>query len=145
MVADSHKRGILRQSLGVPGSQDVSPVVDKHADSTNKNNNNNNNNGNELNGPVVSEKPLPSHPAANGTSEHVIPASNPNSEGSDATFSRSTAAAPGRFPPRKGAAGSATLARQSLNRESVGEMQIRASEDSERPVGVQLSDRPMDD
>ena len=141
MVADSHKRGILRQSLGVPGSQDASPVVDKHADSTN----NNNGKGNELNDPVVSEKPLPSDPAANGTSEHAIPASNPNPDGSDATFSRSTAAAPGRFPPRKGAAGSATLARHSLKRENVGEMQTRADEDSERPVGVQLSDRPMDD
>ena len=142
LVADSHKRGILRQSLEVPGSRDALPAVEKHGDNINSNNNNH---YNDLNEPSVNEKPLPANPTANGTSEHAVPASNPNLDGGDATLGRSTAANPGRFPARKGTGGSAPLGRHSLKRESLGEMHPRASEDSERPVGVQLTDAPMDD
>lgn len=142
LVADSHKRGVVRQSLEVPGSQDALPAVEKHAESTNSNNNTH---YNDLNGPPVNEKPLPSDPTSNGISEHAVPSSNPTPDGDDAPPGRSTAATPGRFPARKGTAGSAPLSRHSLKRESLGEMHVRASEDSERPVGVQLTDTPMDD
>lgn len=142
MLADSHKRGVLRQSLEVPGSQDALPAVEKHADNTDGNNKYHHN---DLNGPLVHEKSLPSDPTANGTSEHAVPASNTNPDGGDATLGRAIAATPGRFPPRKGTAGSSSMTRHSLKKESLGEMHVRASEDSERPVGVQLTDRPMDD
>lgn len=141
MVADGHKRGILRQSLDVPGSQDTPTAAEKHAD----NGNNNKHHYNDLNVALVNEKPLQSDPTVNGTSEHAVPPFTPNTDCGDAPLSRSMATTPGRFPVRKGTAGSATLTRHSLKRESLGEMHARASEDSERPVGVQLTDRPMDD
>ncbi|SLM33460.1 rho-gtpase-activating protein [Lasallia pustulata] len=75
MVADSHKRvPLLRQSLEVPGSQDALPAAEKTADT-------NSTSSTHPHLTALPEKPLPSAPAANGTSDPPHPGPNPVPDG----------------------------------------------------------------
>jgi len=181
-VVNTTERRPLRQSLEVPGPNDVVAGGDNsHGTSTNPRT------------PVstpspapvpTANKPLPSQPTANGTSEHAVPASsniatNPlhpiNTNPTDSTLSDTDTNKPhspststvekrdsltrgvGRFQ-RKPGQGSLSLARHNLamgagagvggkrdSYGSVGAGREDGERERERPAGVTLSDKPMDD
>lgn len=146
----TNDRRPLRQSLEVPGANDASPVVDSSS-------------ANIPSTPSsTAHKPLPAQPTANGTSEHAIPATTANAATDDSkahsptvqkrdSLNRSTAGV-GRFPRKPG---QGSLARQSLTANSGGAAAGKRDSygvgggggrgEGERPAGVTLSDKPMDD
>jgi len=179
-VVTATERRPLRQSLEVPGPNDVTPGGDSGLGTGTDTNTSV---SNSSAGPVPSaNKPLPSHPTVNGTSEHAIPATittaplhaintnptNPTTSDTDAKNPHSPSTSNvqkrdsltrgvGRFP-RKPGQGSLSLARQSLTmgagaggkRDSYGSAgagrdDAEREREKERPAGVTLSDKPMDD
>lgn len=152
----------LRQSLEVPGNDDGPSSVDSSSASTN--------NATATPSTTV-DKTLPPQSTANGTSEHAIPATHaintsiPASDGGGTDSNKtqsptvqkrdSLTRGVGRFPRKQPGQGSLSLARQSLamnsgsagsRRDSYGSARAGGEDaDKDRPAGVTLSDKPMDD
>ncbi|KAI9814740.1 MAG: hypothetical protein M1827_003006 [Pycnora praestabilis] len=143
----TERRG-LRQSLDVPPSNDNSPVVEPPTNHSNR--------------PITTTSTT--EPTANGHTDYEtrpIPDTEPDFTASPSTnappnpitmekrnsLSRSTAlgAGSGRFPRKATAGGANSLARQSLTGQGKRESLREDEEGNSRPVGVSLSDRPMDD
>ena len=151
-VGDGGRRGAVRASLEVPDSKDASPIVEKHSTSLSNVQNNphvipedhsttvaTTTTTASMNEDALARNGFADPAAATPTSSEIINGSATSNEKRDSIGRRTV------FPARK-TAGSLSSSR--LPGGPVAGMGKRGSlgEDSvERPIGVQLSDRPMDD
>lgn len=126
-VAEVQRKSLVRQSLEVPGSQDNSPVVEKH----NPLSSHTNHRDSIPENPLLQDEPMKS--SSNGDTEDISSA--PETVNGGFAEKRDSLSRGTRVPPRKGVVARAGLV---SDRNSVGG-------EGSRPVGVQLSDRPMDD
>ena len=146
-VVDPPRRGV-RASLEVPSDDGSSPVHERQS----KQNNVNNmiNNINNTSKPIPRDPPHPSDPSHETTSSSYIPSSEEPNGGTTFAENRESLGRSSRFPPRKqGTAGSLNrsgggnrIILESGNRNS---LESESGAGSIERLGVQLSDKPMDD
>lgn len=123
-VAEGQRKAAVRASLEVPASQASSPVVEKHSNALSNSHNNSTN-----------RNSIPEHDTS-----WDEPGVRQNDGGAQNVASAQDAGVNGTFPEKRDSLTRSTRypARKNVTRGSL-------SEDSGRPVGVQLSDKPMDD
>ena len=125
-IADGQRKASVRASLEVPASQAGSPVVEKHTAPLSNSHINSTNRNSIPENDVLQDDPLISHHGDGGT-HNATGAPDEGVNGSSAE-NREPSTRPTRYSARK------NVARGSLG-----------DERGLRPVGVQLSDKPMDD
>lgn len=125
-VVEGQRKSAVRASLEVPASQAGSPVVEKHSAPINNSHINSANRNSIPENDVLQDEPLASHRDDGGT-HNATGAPDGGLNGGFAE-NRESSTRPTRYPARK-----------IVTRGSLGD------EGGLRPVGVQLSDKPMDD
>lgn len=125
-MAEGQRKAAVRASLEVPASQAGSPVAEKHSAPLNNAHMNSTNRNSIPENDVLQNEPLASHHDDSGT--HNATGAPDGGLNGGFVENREPSTRPMRYPARK-----------NVVRGSLGD------EGGSRPVGVQLSDKPMDD